>query len=94
MDAVKAAVHISAKASRFSMPRKTLDDRIKGRVKHGSNPGITTVLSSTEEDGLGSYFTYMAERGFPLTCTMVTSGLSEATSSSGRPRHQPQLHGL
>ena len=32
---------------------------------------ISTVLSSTEEDALESYLIYMANCGFPLTCTMV-----------------------
>ena len=47
------------------------DDRVTGRVRHGSKPGVSTVLSSTEEDALESYLIYMANRGFPLTCTMV-----------------------
>ncbi len=62
---------VSTAASQFSVPRKTLDDRIKGRVKHGSKPGVSTALSSMEEDALESYLIYMADRGFPLSRTMV-----------------------
>ena len=62
---------VSAAAIKFSVPRKTLDDRIKGRIKHGSKPGVSTALSSIEEDSLVSYLIYMANRGFPLTRTMV-----------------------
>ena len=72
MNVVKeGGLSVSAAASRFSVPRKTLDDRVKGRVKHCSKPGVSTVLSSTEEDALESYLIYMANRGFPLTRTMV-----------------------
>ena len=31
---------ISAASKKFNVPRKTLDDRIKGRVKHGSKPEV------------------------------------------------------
>ena len=74
MNVVKeGGLSVSAAASRFSVPRKrkTLDDRVKGRVRHGSKPGVSTVPSSTEEDTLESYLIYMADRGFPLTRTMV-----------------------
>ena len=53
LEAVTASeLTISAAASRFSVPRKTLDDRVKGRVKHGSKPGVSTVLTPTEEEAL------------------------------------------
>ena len=72
LEAVTASeLTISAAASRFSVPRKTLDDRVKGRVKHGSKSGVSTVLTPTEEEALESYLIYMANRGFPLTRTMV-----------------------
>lgn len=66
----KEALTISAAASKFKVPRKTLDDRIKGRVQHGTAPGPSTVLSAEEEDALQSYLIYMAQHGFPLTRTM------------------------
>ena len=31
---------ISAAAKNFSVPRKTLDDRVKGHVVHGRRPGV------------------------------------------------------
>ena len=72
IDAVKSGhFTITAAATQFSVPRKTLDDRIKGRVTHGSKPGVSTALTSIEEDSLVSYIIYMANRGFPLTRTMV-----------------------
>ena len=53
------------------MPRKTLDDRVKGKVMHGQNPGRGTVLTDDEEKALCSYLLYTAERSFPLTQSMV-----------------------
>ena len=39
----------------FNVPRKTLDDRVKGQVVQGSNPGPPTALTSDEEGALVSY---------------------------------------
>ena len=58
-------------AATFKVPRKTLNDRVKDHIKHGSKPGPTTVLSPDEEDSLESYLFYMADRGYPLTISMV-----------------------
>ena len=55
----------------YQVPRKTLDDRVQGHVVHGHKPGPKTILSSMEEDSLTQYLLYMAERGLPLTRTMV-----------------------
>ena len=77
MTIYKAAAH-------FKVPRKTLDDRIKGRVKHGTNPGPSTVLSASEEASLVSYLVYMANRGFPLTRTMVKAFAWAVAKRSGK----------
>ena len=53
------------------MPRKTLDDRVKGHVTNGEKPGDKTVLAAEEERSHVQYLIYMADRGFPLTRTMV-----------------------
>ena len=62
---------ISAAAKMFNVSRKTLDDIVKGQVKHGSKPGVSTALTFVQEKYLVNYLLYMAERGFPLTYTMV-----------------------
>ena len=73
MVAVKSnALTVSQAATTYNVPRKTLDDRVKGRVVHGMNPGRDTVLSPREEKALCNYLVYMAERGFPLTCSIVS----------------------
>ena len=53
MEAVSGGeMSVSAAAKRFDVPRKTLDDRVKGRVRHGTKPGVSTVLSPEEETAL------------------------------------------
>ena len=51
---------ISGAANHFHVPRKTLDNRIKGRVAYGSKPGRNPVLSAVEEDALVVYLLCMA----------------------------------
>jgi len=81
------------------VPRKTLDDRIKGRVQHGTAPGPSTVLTAEEEDALQSYLIYMAQHGFPPTRTMTKAfawtitiregcDLEKKRSSMRRPKEQ------
>ena len=46
MDAVRIEkMSIYSAAVKFSVPRKTLDIRIKGHVKHGTKPGPSSILS-------------------------------------------------
>ena len=40
---------VSGASKQFSVPRKILDDRIKGCVKHGCKPGSSTALTAEEE---------------------------------------------
>ena len=39
----------------FNVPHKTLDDRVIGRVVHGTKLGPGTVLTSAEENVLCNY---------------------------------------
>ena len=71
MEAVKRGISVSGAARQFQVPRKTLDDRVKGRVQHGAKPGPGTALTVKEEGALASYLLYMVERGFPLTINMA-----------------------
>ena len=76
VEAVRTSkMSISVAANWFKVPRKTqtLDDRLKGRVQHGTHPGVSTVLTVQEENSLINYLLHMAQCGFPLTRTMVKS---------------------
>ena len=65
----KGEMSVSRAAAAFSVPRKTLDDRVKGHVAHGTKPRRSTVLTEQEKKALCSYLIYMAEREFPLPDT-------------------------
>ena len=83
---------VTTAARSFKVPRKTLDDRIKGHVTHGKKPGVATVLSPEEESSLTEYLKYMANHGFPLTRTMVKAfawAIAKRSGSDGR--FNPQL---
>ena len=89
MEAAKVVVStkdmtICAAAKNFSVPRKTLDDRVKGHVVHGRRLGVSTVLTPEEETSLASYLIYMAERIFPLTRMMVKAFAWAIAKHSGR----------
>ena len=45
MKAVEGGVSITTASSSFSVTRKTLDDHIKVKVVHGTNPSPCTALS-------------------------------------------------
>ena len=75
---------ISGAANHFHVPRKTLDDRIKGHVEHGSKPGRYPVFSAAEENALVVYLLYLADRSFPLTSTMVKAFAWALTKRFGK----------
>lgn len=78
---------VSGAAKQFMVPRKTLDDRIKGRVQHGRRPGPSTALTVEDESALATYLLYMAEHGFPLTSSMAVAfawAVSLRSGSQGR----------
>ena len=88
MEAVSGGkMNTNAAAKSFGVPRKTLDDRMKGKVRHGTKPGATTVLSMAEEESLANYLVYMAERGFPLTRTMVKAFAWAIAKRAGKSDH-------
>ena len=88
MEAVETnKMSVTAAAATFDVTRKTLDDRVKGRVKHGTKPGPSTALTLQEENALVSYLVYMANRGFPLTRTMVKAfawAIAKCSGNDGR----------
>ena len=52
MEAVEMnMISMTAAATTFDVPCKTLIDRVKGRMKHGTKPGPSTTLTLEEENG-------------------------------------------
>ena len=74
---------LSCAATCLHVPRKTLDDSIKGHVEHGSMPGRNPVLSAVEENALVECLLYMADCGLPLTRTMVKTFVWTLAKRSG-----------
>ena len=46
---------IRGAAKKYRVPYSTLKDRVHGRVKHGTKPGVKTALSPEEEEDLVRY---------------------------------------
>ncbi|KAJ8368965.1 hypothetical protein SKAU_G00089930 [Synaphobranchus kaupii] len=73
------------KAARIhQVPRQTLQDRVSGRVVHGSRSGGPTMLSPEDENSLVQYCLYCAPRGFPLT-PPHPGGICNSTASEEAP---------
>ena len=60
----KNLTSVTTAAKKFNVPRKTLDDMVKGHVVHGRKSGPGTILTPAEEDILCNYLIYIAQRGF------------------------------
>ena len=59
LEAMKAVeekkMTIRGAAKKFAVPYSTLKDRVHGRVRHGTKPGVKTALSPEEEEELVRY---------------------------------------
>ena len=92
MKAVSGGMSITTASRTLAVHRKTLDDRVKGRVIHGKSPGLSTALSQEEEKSLTEYLPYMSTSGFPLTRTMVKAcAWAIAKRSNTHTRFNPDL---
>ena len=60
-------ISINRAAELHGVPRTTLQDRMKGRVQHGKNPGPVPYLTSKEEKELSKYLLSSAEVGYSKT---------------------------
>ena len=49
IEAVNSGESVLRAAKEHGVPRRTLIDRISGRVVHGTNPGPKSFLSAVEE---------------------------------------------
>ena len=55
----------------YSVPRKSLKNRIKAKVVHGTLPGLRRGLDDKEEGALVEYIKHMAKGGFPMTRKII-----------------------
>ena len=72
MEVVKGKkMNIHQAAKHFSVPRKSLENRVKKQVAHGTNTGPAPIMNNEEENALVEYVKYMARGGFPMTRMIV-----------------------
>lgn len=65
------SMKVAESAKHFSIPRKSLESRIKKHVTHGKNPGPPRVLS--HEEGFVEYKKYMARGRFLITSKFISA---------------------
>ena len=71
----------------LAVPRKSLENRVKKRVVHGTNPGPASVPNNEAEDALVEYIKYMARGGFPMTRKIVSAYALAIAKKSGKESH-------
>ena len=71
LSSVREGMSINQASQLYSIPRMTLSDRIKHKVKPNCKVGRPTSLSDEEEATLVRYVEYMAERRYPITRDQV-----------------------
>jgi len=68
MDAVKKGGMSTKRAPlQYDVPKTTLQDRISGKVIHGTNPGARLYLNRAEEKELGEFIVTVGKIGFGKT---------------------------
>lgn len=67
LKAVKEGESILRAAKTHGVPRSTLQDRVKGRVVHGTKPGPRPYLDSKEEGELCNFLVDVSEVGYGKT---------------------------
>ena len=71
MESVKGGLSIKRAAELHGVPRTTLQDRVKGKVMHGVNPGPQLYLQPDEEKELSCFLTEVAAVGYRRTQKQV-----------------------
>lgn len=83
MEAVRNGAAIKHAAVDHRVPRSTLQDRISGRVAHGSNPGPKPYLSRGEEAQLREFLQVVGQVGYPKIRREVKGIAQEVARDKG-----------
>ena len=86
-------MNVSQAAREYSAPRKSLENRIKAKVVHGTLPGPRRVLDDEEEGALVEYIKYMAKGGFPTTRKIICAYAWAIAKQNGHDSRFNQEHG-
>ncbi|KAK3612125.1 hypothetical protein CHS0354_031199 [Potamilus streckersoni] len=67
----------------FKVPRKTVEDHVKGKVQEKA-PGRSPILTTNEESSMVNYMKYSAQQGFPLTRKIARQYVITIMKQNGR----------
>jgi len=74
---------VAQAARHYAVPRKSLENRVKGRVVRGTVLGPCHLLDE-EESALVEYIKYMAKGGFPMSRKIVCAYTISIAKQNGR----------
>ena len=67
----------------YGVPKSTLDDRVRGKVKHGTKPGPVLYLSMEEETFFANFLIKCAKIGYPRIVSEVLTLVQQTVSLKG-----------
>ena len=73
MKAVEDGSSIASAAKSHNVPRMTLQDRMLGKVVHGTKPGAKPYLNTEEEKELAEYIVESASVGYGKNRAQIMS---------------------
>jgi hypothetical protein len=71
LEATKKGMPVRRAATQYGIPRTTLQDRVRGKVVHGKNPGPKPYLVAAEEKELSQFLVDVAQAGYGKTRRQV-----------------------
>jgi len=83
MEAVKKGFSVKRAAEVHKVPRTTLQDRVLGKVIHGTRPGPQPYLNKEEEGDLAEFIEVVADVGFGKTRKQVKAMVEQVAKDKG-----------
>ena len=83
MKAVEDGSSIASAAKSHNVPRTTLQDRMLGKVVHGTKPGAKPYLNTEEEKELSEFIVESASVGYGKNRTQIMSLAEKAAHNKG-----------
>ena len=93
MKAVAEGTSISGAAREHGVPRTTLQDRVLGKVTHGTKPGPKRYLNEVEEKKLSEFLVETAALGYGRSRGEIMAIAEGTTKKKGTLRKNKISHG-
>ena len=93
MKAVEDGSSIASAAKSHNVPRTTLQDRMLGKVVHGTKPGAKPYLNTEEEKELSEFIVESASVGYGKNRTQIMSLAEKAAHDKGVLKRSKITHG-